>query len=81
MSAKKATQKSAKSTTASGKTSKGFTDEERAAACPCSGHCAPVGIYLGVEEARHEASAARRSQIRTVVPTPSVLSSAAATTA
>ncbi len=29
--AKKATQKSAKSTTASGKTSKGFTDEERAA--------------------------------------------------
>src|ERR671919_462040 len=31
MSAKKATQKSAKSTTASGKTSKGFTDEERAA--------------------------------------------------
>jgi uncharacterized protein YdhG (YjbR/CyaY superfamily) len=31
MSAKKATQKSAKSTTASGKKSKGFTDEERAA--------------------------------------------------
>ena len=31
MSAKKATQKSAKSTTASGKTFKGFTDEERAA--------------------------------------------------
>ncbi len=31
MSAKKATQESAKSTTASGKTSKGFTDEERAA--------------------------------------------------
>jgi uncharacterized protein YdhG (YjbR/CyaY superfamily) len=31
MSAKKATQKSAKSTTASGKTSKGFTAEERAA--------------------------------------------------
>ena len=31
MSAKKATQKSAKSTTATGKTSKGFTDEERAA--------------------------------------------------
>jgi uncharacterized protein YdhG (YjbR/CyaY superfamily) len=31
MSAKKATQKSAKSTTASGKGSKGFTDEERAA--------------------------------------------------
>jgi uncharacterized protein YdhG (YjbR/CyaY superfamily) len=31
MSAKKTTQKSAKSTTASGKTSKGFTDEERAA--------------------------------------------------
>jgi len=31
MSAKKATQKSAKSTTASGKTSKGFTDEERVA--------------------------------------------------
>jgi uncharacterized protein YdhG (YjbR/CyaY superfamily) len=31
MSAKKATQKSAKSTTAIGKTSKGFTDEERAA--------------------------------------------------
>jgi uncharacterized protein YdhG (YjbR/CyaY superfamily) len=31
MSAKKATQKSAKSTTAAGKTSKGFTDEERAA--------------------------------------------------
>jgi len=31
MSAKKPTQKSAKSTTASGKTSKGFTDEERAA--------------------------------------------------
>src|ERR1700682_4288125 len=29
--AKKATQKSAKSTTASGKTSKGFTDEERGA--------------------------------------------------
>jgi uncharacterized protein YdhG (YjbR/CyaY superfamily) len=31
MSAKKATQRSAKSTTAIGKTSKGFTDEERAA--------------------------------------------------
>ncbi len=31
MSAKKATQKSTKSATASGKTSKGFTDEERAA--------------------------------------------------
>jgi hypothetical protein len=31
MSAKKATQKSTKSTTASGKASKGFTDEERAA--------------------------------------------------
>jgi uncharacterized protein YdhG (YjbR/CyaY superfamily) len=31
MSAKKATQRSAKSTTASGKKSKGFTDEERAA--------------------------------------------------
>jgi uncharacterized protein YdhG (YjbR/CyaY superfamily) len=31
MSAKKATQKSAKSTTATGKKSKGFTDEERAA--------------------------------------------------
>src|SRR5215210_3561903 len=31
MSAKKATQKAAKSTTASGKKSKGFTDEERAA--------------------------------------------------
>jgi uncharacterized protein YdhG (YjbR/CyaY superfamily) len=31
MSAKKTTQKSAKSTTASGKTSRGFTDEERAA--------------------------------------------------
>jgi uncharacterized protein YdhG (YjbR/CyaY superfamily) len=31
MSAKKTTQKSAKSTTATGKTSKGFTDEERAA--------------------------------------------------
>jgi uncharacterized protein YdhG (YjbR/CyaY superfamily) len=31
MSAKKATQKSAKSTTAAGKKSKGFTDEERAA--------------------------------------------------
>ncbi len=31
MSAKKATQKTAKSTTARGKTSKGFTDEERAA--------------------------------------------------
>src|SRR5688500_20308991 len=31
MSAKKATQKSAKSTTATGKTSKGFTAEERAA--------------------------------------------------
>ena len=31
MSARKATQKSAKSTTASGKKSKGFTDEERAA--------------------------------------------------
>jgi hypothetical protein len=31
MSPKKATQKSAKSTTATGKTSKGFTDEERAA--------------------------------------------------
>ncbi len=31
MSAKKATQKSARSTTAIGKTSKGFTDEERAA--------------------------------------------------
>jgi uncharacterized protein YdhG (YjbR/CyaY superfamily) len=31
MSAKKVTQKSGKSTTASGKTSKGFTDEERAA--------------------------------------------------
>ena len=31
MSAKKATQKSAKSTTASGKESKGFTDDERAA--------------------------------------------------
>ena len=31
MSARKATQKSAKSTTATGKTSKGFTDEERAA--------------------------------------------------
>src|SRR5256885_3118131 len=31
MSPKKATRKSAKSTTASGKTSKGFTDEERAA--------------------------------------------------
>ncbi len=31
MSAKKATQKSAKSTTATGKTSTGFTDEERAA--------------------------------------------------
>jgi uncharacterized protein YdhG (YjbR/CyaY superfamily) len=31
MSAKKATQTSAKSTTATGKTSKGFTDEERAA--------------------------------------------------
>src|SRR3990172_1216369 len=31
MSPKKATQKSAKSTTASGKTFKGFTDEERAA--------------------------------------------------
>ena len=29
MSAKKATQKSAKSTTATGKKSKGFTDEER----------------------------------------------------
>src|SRR5712692_4438405 len=31
MSPKKATQKSAKSTTATGKTSKGFTDEEKAA--------------------------------------------------
>jgi hypothetical protein len=31
MSAKKATQKSAKSTTASGKKAKGYTDEERAA--------------------------------------------------
>jgi hypothetical protein len=31
MSAKKATQKSTKSTTATGKKSKGFTDEERAA--------------------------------------------------
>ena len=31
MSPKKATQKSAKSTTASGKKSKGFTDEERSA--------------------------------------------------
>jgi ATP-dependent DNA ligase len=31
MSAEKPTQKSAKSTTASGKTSRGFTDEERAA--------------------------------------------------